>query len=157
MPDAPFSVKLYRWLLKLYPAAFREEYVALMEREFRDELSDSSTIPARAVLWIRLIADLAFSIPMQASREACQDTRHALRLWAKRPWHTGSAILALAIGIGANIGVFSVVNALLLRSLPFRDPSRLASLQTYLVPPRQCNAISYLAEAKHVSSRCGAI
>ncbi len=54
--------------------------------------------------------------------------RHTLRLWANRPWNTGFAIIALAIGIGANTGVFSVVNALLLRSLPFRDPSRLAAL-----------------------------
>ncbi len=66
--------------------------------------------------------------------EIRQDARHTLRLWANRPWHTGFAILALAIGIGANTGVFSVVNALLLRSLPFRDPGRLASVQTYLVP-----------------------
>src|SRR5947199_3648150 len=63
-----------------------------------------------------------------------QDLSYTLRHWARRPWHTGFTILALAIGIGANTGVFSVVNALLLRSLPFRHPSRLASLQAYLVP-----------------------
>jgi hypothetical protein len=74
------------------------------------------------------------SIPLQLSREIGQDARHTVRLWANRPWHTGFAIIALAIGIGANTGVFSVVNALLLRTLPFRDANRLASLQTYLVP-----------------------
>ena len=63
-----------------------------------------------------------------------QDARHALRLWARRPWHTGFAILALAIGIGANTGVFSVVNALLLRSLPFHDPERLAYLRWFFEP-----------------------
>jgi predicted permease len=62
-------------------------------------------------------------------REVIQDIRHSLRIWARRPWHTGFAILALAIGIGANTGVFSVVNALLLRSLPFQSPERLASLK----------------------------
>ena len=36
--------------------------------------------------------------------------RQTIRLWGRRPWHTGFAILALAIGIGANPGVFSVVN-----------------------------------------------
>ena len=66
--------------------------------------------------------------------EVTQDTRHALRLWARRPWHTGFAILALAIGIGANTGVFSVVNALLLRSLPFHDPERLAYLRWFFEP-----------------------
>ncbi len=83
---------------------------------------------------IRLLADSALSISLRLSREVSQDAKHTLRLWAKRPWHTGFAIIALAIGIGANTGVFSVVNALLLRSLPFHDPGRLASLQTYLVP-----------------------
>jgi putative ABC transport system permease protein len=63
-----------------------------------------------------------------------QDARHTLRLWANRPWHTGFAILALAVGIGANTGVFSVVNALLLRSLPFHDPARLVSLGRFLPP-----------------------
>jgi putative ABC transport system permease protein len=62
------------------------------------------------------------------SREVKQDAGHTLRLWARRPWHTGFAILALAIGIGANTGVFSVVNALLLRSLPFQNPEHLVAL-----------------------------
>jgi len=83
---------------------------------------------------IRLIAEVAISVPLQFPREVTQDARHALRLWARRPWHTGFAILALAIGIGANTGVFSVVNALLLRSLPFRDPGRLASLSNFFPP-----------------------
>jgi putative ABC transport system permease protein len=70
----------------------------------------------------------------QFARDVVQDARHALRLWACRPLHTGFAIAALAIGIGANIGVFSVVNALLLRSLPFRNPSRLVALRTSFLP-----------------------
>lgn len=69
------------------------------------------------------------------SQAVFQDARHAMRLWANRPVQTGFAILALAIGIGANAGVFSVVNALLLRSLPFHNPGRLASLENFF-PPR---------------------
>jgi putative ABC transport system permease protein len=65
-----------------------------------------------------------------------QDVRYALRLWASRPWETGFAIAALAVGIGASTGVFSVVNALLLRSLPFREPDRLALVHSYeFIPP----------------------
>ena len=85
MRDTPFSLKLYRWLLRLYPAGFREEYAGPMEREFRDELAESSGAGALAKLWIRLLADLAQSIPLQISREMSQDVRHALRLWASRP------------------------------------------------------------------------
>src|SRR5712691_11289333 len=84
--------------------------------------------------WIRLIAEVAISVPLQFPREVTQDARHTFRLWIRRPWHTGFAILALAIGIGANTGVFSVVNALLLRSLPFHDPERLAYLSSFFEP-----------------------
>jgi predicted permease len=63
-----------------------------------------------------------------------QDVRYALKLWFRRPWQTAFAIAALAIGIGANTGVFSVVNALLLRSLPFREPDRLALTHEFFPP-----------------------
>ncbi len=71
----------------------------------------------------------AVAVFIALAREVTQDVKHSLRLWARQPWHTGFAILALAIGIGANTGVFSVVNALLLRSLPFQNPERLAALR----------------------------
>src|SRR5580692_7398939 len=63
-----------------------------------------------------------------------QDLKYTLRHWAARPWHTAFGIAALAIGIGANTGVFSVVNTLLLRSLPFREPDRLALLHEFFPP-----------------------
>ncbi|HEY1471710.1 MAG TPA: ABC transporter permease [Candidatus Acidoferrum sp.] len=67
-------------------------------------------------------------------REVFQDFRYALRLWVSRPLHAGLAIAALAIGIGANTGVFSVVDALLLRALPFHEPDRLALLHQFIPP-----------------------
>jgi putative ABC transport system permease protein len=83
-----------------------------------------------------------------------QDLKYTLRLWSVRPWHTGFAIAALAIGIGANTGVFSVVNALLLRPLPFREPDRLALLHAFIPPHDSANQFhdwrqhsAYLADA----------
>lgn len=134
MPSRRLSVSLYRILLKLYPPGFREDYAGPMEKEFRDELAESKGVGNIALLWARLLVDLALSLPRQILREALQDLRHTLRHWSKRPWQTGFAISALAIAIGSNTGVFSVVNALLLRSLPFRDPDRLALLHQFIPP-----------------------
>ncbi|HMD96186.1 MAG TPA: ABC transporter permease [Terriglobia bacterium] len=64
-----------------------------------------------------------------------QDLKYGFRTLVKNPAFTAVAVIALALGIGANTAIFSVVNAVLLKPLPFRDPSRLMLLSE--ANPRQ--------------------
>ena len=57
-----------------------------------------------------------------------QDLRYAVRLLVKDRWFTAVAAGALALGIGANAAVFTFVNAVLLRGLPFDDPGRIVAI-----------------------------
>src|SRR4051794_34765589 len=62
-----------------------------------------------------------------------QDLRHAFRSLRKAPGFAAAAIIVMALGIGANSAIFSVVNTVLLQPLPFRDPGRL--VHVWHVPP----------------------
>src|SRR5215470_1305261 len=78
-----------------------------------------------------------------------QNLRFAFRILAKQPLFTAIVILTFALGIGANTAVFSVLNAVLLRPLPFKEPENIVALGEFDTrdkadPGTDIESISYL-------------
>jgi predicted permease len=125
------AADVYRALLWCYPAQFRHEYGGEMVGAFTDQLRNArlnSGPLAAGAIWAGALFDLAPT----ALREHChviqQDLRHAVRILAANPGFTSAAVLSLALGIGANTAIFSLLNSVIMSTLPVRNPEELLML-----------------------------
>jgi putative ABC transport system permease protein len=100
-------------------------------------VAESAECDPHLRLWPMLLGDVARNAPREHVRILWRDLRNSLRLFAKHPAWTATALLALALGIGAAVTIFSIIDTVLLRSLPFGEAERLAYLWTPL--PRYKN------------------
>jgi putative ABC transport system permease protein len=136
---------IYRLCLLLFPRPFRERFGQDMAEVFADRRRQARRRGRMAVaaLWVRTLADVLAHgwaerraerrrsrdgrgrwIPMLL-QTLVQDVRHALRAFRRRPAVAAIALATLALGIGANSAIFSVVDVVLLKPLPYRDAGRI--------------------------------
>ena len=128
------SARIFRALLAVYPSQFRDEYGREMAMVFADRYRDARSGWERARIWLLAIGGLIVEAPKEHGGLARQDVRDALRTFRRHPAHAATVILTLAIGIGANTAMFSVVKGVILNPLPYTNPDALVSLYTRFVP-----------------------
>jgi putative ABC transport system permease protein len=124
MAKGTIGERVYRRLLRLYPRDFSDDYAGEMMNLYRDRVRGEGAIS----VWLALVTDLARTAPKEQITTLMQDVRHAWRTWRGTPVLALAAILTLALGVGANTAVFSVVHGVLLMSLPYPDADRLVEV-----------------------------
>jgi putative ABC transport system permease protein len=138
----------FRRVLKLLPAEFRADYGDDMERTFEAQRREAGRERGGVVrLWAETVRDLVRTAPREHAAQVHADVRYAVRSMRRRPGLTMAPALVFAIGVAATTAVFSLVDATLLRPVPYAHPDRLVAVREITpddTAPWELSYVSYL-------------
>jgi predicted permease len=124
-------IRIFRALLWCFPTPFRDEYGAEMVRTLSQDLREArrqNGWRAEAAVWLRSIFDVITTAPEEHYHVIKQDARHAFRTLIAQPGFTTIVVLSLALGIGANVAIYSLIDSVMTGLLPVRNPQELVML-----------------------------
>jgi predicted permease len=121
-------MRFYNLLLHCYPSSFRHEYGGEMRALFLRRHRDAAGTPAVVLLWLQTIGEVIANAALVHWDLTRQDLGYTLRMLRRAPGFAITAVLIVALGIGATTAAFSVTDFVLLRPLPFSEPDRLVKL-----------------------------
>jgi len=121
-------LRIYKLLMRFYPASFRNEYGEEMRALFVRRRRDATGPLSAALLWFQTIAEVLGNAALVHLDILRQDLAYTARLLRRTPGFAVTAVLIVALGIGATTAAFSVTDFVLIRPLPFPDADRLVKI-----------------------------
>ncbi|HLJ45550.1 MAG TPA: ABC transporter permease [Bryobacteraceae bacterium] len=135
MKEPRVALWVYRMLLRLYPAQFRRDYEREVVSLFRRQWGWQRSLAGAWLYFFQTCFSIVWNAPGEHFDMLTNDLSYALRgLW-RNPWFAAVAITTLALGVGVNAALFSVVKSVLFGSLPYTKPDQL--VRVWIRNPKQ--------------------